>query len=194
MARIVMVAGGSRSGKSAVAEARLAGCGRAAYVATFEVLDEEIAARVAAHRARRPAHWQTIEAPHDLVAGLGEVAGDAGGVLVDCLTGFLSNRLLAAEHAACAGGAEAKDATGPEAVRAVDLSPLLAEVDRFLDAARAHPANEIVVVTNEVGCGVVPPSELGRRFRDLQGWANQRLAAAADEVFLVRFGISERLK
>lgn len=178
MARLIMVAGGARSGKSRYAEQRCRAWPRVGYVATLAQGDDEMAARIAHHRARRPAHWSTVEAPTDLGGALHRLEG-VSAILVDCLTGWLSNCLLAERD------------TAPAADR---RAPTLVALDRILAEARHHPAREILFVTNEVGAGLVPPSPLGRAFRDLQGWANQRLAAAADEVYLLRFGLADRLK
>ncbi|MHC4885449.1 MAG: bifunctional adenosylcobinamide kinase/adenosylcobinamide-phosphate guanylyltransferase [Planctomycetota bacterium] len=180
MADLIMVAGGSRSGKSAVAEALLDGFERLAYIATLEILDEEMRERVALHRSRRSSAWQTVEAPHYLERAIRDLP-PCEGVLLDCLTGWLSNRLLAEEQA-CAEGER------------VALDGILEELDGVLRAVVESPVKRLVVVTNEVGSGVVPPSSLGRRFRDLQGWANQRLAAAAERVLLVQFGLVSELK
>jgi adenosylcobinamide kinase/adenosylcobinamide-phosphate guanylyltransferase len=176
-----MIAGGARSGKSGYAESRLAEAGRVAYIATLAPLDAEMRERIARHRAGRSANWETIEAPDDLPGALSGIPSSFDAVLVDCFTGYLSNRLLQEEAARGDAGAEAID-------------NVLEDAGACCRAARACPAAEVLVVTNEVGSGVVPPSTLGRAFRDLQGWANQRLAAAADEVVLVRFGLPASLK
>jgi adenosylcobinamide kinase/adenosylcobinamide-phosphate guanylyltransferase len=181
MARLVMAAGASRSGKSAWAEARLADRRRVAYLATLEPHDAELGDRIARHRARRAASWTTVEAPRRPADAARALPPDHDGILLDCLTGFLGNRLL--------DRADPEGRTPPDA-----LDRILADADDLFAALRAHPAEEAVVVTNEVGAGVVPPHPLGRAFRDLQGWANQRLAAAADEVQLLRFGLPTRLK
>jgi len=131
------------------------------YVATAEPRDAEMAERIAAHRARRGPHWRTIEAPHDLAGMLR--TNDATPVLVDCLTLWLSNLLLA-------------DA---------DID---AEIGK-LEEALALNAAPVTLVANEVGYGIVPADALARRFRDLQGSLNQRIAARADRVVLVVAGL-----
>jgi adenosyl cobinamide kinase/adenosyl cobinamide phosphate guanylyltransferase len=171
-ARLVLVTGGARSGKSRFAEQRLdqlAPGGPWRYVATAEALDDEMRARIAHHRARRGEAWRTVEDPRALAAAL--AVPDAAGVLVDCVTIWLSNLLL--------DGA--------------DDDALLAAADEAAAAARAA-ACPIVFVTNEVGAGIVPENALARRFRDVAGWVNQRLAAAADEVFLVAAGLPLKLR
>ncbi len=174
---LILVTGGARSGKSGYAERRAAELGGDAvtYIATAEALDEEMARRIARHRAERPAAWRTSESPR----GAGAVVGSAATptVLVDCMTVLASNALLAAE------------AQGEEAA----LAAVVAEAEALRDAALAH-AGTVVVVTNEVGMGVHPPTSLGRWYRDALGRANALLAAAADEVVLLVSGIPLRIK
>ncbi|HML08637.1 MAG TPA: bifunctional adenosylcobinamide kinase/adenosylcobinamide-phosphate guanylyltransferase [Xanthobacteraceae bacterium] len=164
-AKLTLVLGGARSGKSRYAESLIAALPPAwqppwAYVATAEAGDDEMAARIKAHRARRGGSWRTIEAPRELAAALAACANMPA--LVDCLTLWLSNLLLAE----------------------ADID---AEVER-LEKALAAAAAPVVLVANEVGSGIVPEQPLGRRFRDLQGLLNQRLAARADRVVLMVAG------
>jgi adenosyl cobinamide kinase/adenosyl cobinamide phosphate guanylyltransferase len=171
VSRLVLITGGARSGKSTFAEARLAELapdGPWLYVATAEARDDEMRERIGRHQARRGDRWRTVEAPRDVAAAL---AAPAAGVLVDCVTLWLSNRMLADET---------DDA-------------ILAAASDLAAAARAA-AGPVVLVTNEVGDGIVPDNPLARRFRDLAGWVNQRLAAAADEVTLVACGLPLRLR
>jgi len=159
---LTVVLGGARSGKSRYAERLIAAVPPPwVYVATAEAGDAEMAERIALHRQRRGKDWQTVDAPHDLAAALG-AAADAP-VLVDCLTLWLSNRMLA--------GAD-----------------LEVETAR-LEAALAGRRQPVVVVSNEVGSGIVPDNALARRFRDLQGCLNQRLAARAGRVILMVAGM-----
>jgi adenosylcobinamide kinase / adenosylcobinamide-phosphate guanylyltransferase len=174
--RLILVGGGVRSGKSAFALARAAALGgRAAFVATAEALDGEMDARIARHRAERGDRFTTVEAPLDLpeaLTALGDAApiDRAGVVVIDCLTLWLSNLL----------------------VRDTPPARLHARLDD-LAAALARRRFHAIVVTNEVGMGVVPPTPLGRAFRDLAGTAHQRLAALADEIHLAALGVVVRL-
>jgi adenosylcobinamide kinase/adenosylcobinamide-phosphate guanylyltransferase len=168
-----LVLGGNRSGKSAFAEALLADASTVDYVATAARIDgdTEWADRIARHRRRRPAHWRTIETTD--VAAVLDAPG--GAVLVDSITTWLAAVMDA-------GGAW----DGPGG--AVD-APVEA-----LCAAWARTARRAVLVSDEVGLGIVPESRSGRRFRDVLGSLNQQLAAAADEVHLVVAGLPVRLR
>ena len=182
--RLTLVTGGARSGKSAFAEARAArGRAPVLYVATARVWDDEMRERVARHRADRPADWSTLEVP----TGLGEVdwqgAARAGTVLLDDLGNLVANLLLEVT-----GGGE----PGPASSARLDAA-VAAELDA-LEAARQAGGWDLVVVTNEVGLGVVPATPVGRVFRDALGRANQRLAAQADDVYLLVAGQALRLK
>lgn len=166
--------GGARAGKSAYAVERAgAVAGRVAFVATAEALDAEMAARVARHRAARPAGWATVEAPLALVDALAGLEGETEAVVVDCLTLWLSNLLR--RDPALADGA------------------LRDETDR-LARIMARRRFHLVIVSNEVGWGVHPETALGRRFRDALGLVNRAVAAAADEVVLLVAGCPLWLK
>jgi adenosylcobinamide kinase/adenosylcobinamide-phosphate guanylyltransferase len=169
--KLTFVIGGARSGKSRYAESLITALPPPwTYVATAEAdpaqPDPEMAERIGAHRSRRGASWQTVEAPRDLAAAL--EACMTMPVLIDCLTLWLSN-LMAAE---------------------TDIAAEIARLDRVLAVA----ASPVVVVANEVGYGIVPDHPLGRRFRDLQGILNQRIAARADRVVLVVAGLPLAVK
>ena len=174
---LILILGGARSGKSRHAEALAARLGeRVLYVATAEAGDEEMRARIAAHRARRPPEWETLEAPLGVGAALlaHPTAAHADVILLDCLTLLVSNILLA-------GGEEEPDA---EAV----WPRVQAEVEGLLAAHRRLPGH-LLIVSNEVGMGLVPPYPLGRTYRDCLGQANQVLARAAERVILMIAGI-----
>ena len=168
---LTLVLGGARSGKSALAERLLlaeAGGATPHYIATAEALDDEMRARIAHHRAARDGDgWVTVEAPRDLAGALSRIP-PAAPVLIDCLTLWLSNHLLADS----------------------DLTAEAAALDAAL-AARAAP---VVAVANEVGLGIVPDNALARRFRDAAGRLNQRLAARAARVYFVAAGLPIALK
>ncbi len=167
--RLTLVLGGARSGKSAFAERRIGDAPPPwIYIATAEPFDEEMSERIAEHRSRRDARWSTIDCNLDLVAMLKRPETAAGAVLVDCLTLWLSNVLLAGR----------------------DVS---AETEMLL-ATLAAVRGPIVLVSNEVGFGIVPDNALARRFRDAQGRLNQGIAALADEVVLVVAGLPLVLK
>jgi adenosylcobinamide kinase/adenosylcobinamide-phosphate guanylyltransferase len=167
---LALVGGGVRSGKSAFALglARTKGP-RRVFLATAQALDAEMAARIAAHRAERAGDFETIEEPLDLLAALDRARG-ADVVLLDCLTLWLSNLL----------------------VRGDSEAAIAAQVAALADALRAAPF-AAVVVTNEVGMGIVPESPLGRAFRDVAGRAHQLLAARADHVYFAMLGTVLRL-
>ncbi len=166
--RMTLVLGGARSGKSRYAENLITTLPPPwTYVATAEAGDAEMKERIVLHRSRRGKDWQTVEAPHDLAATLAAVAAGAP-VLVDCLTLWLSNRMLA--------GADMEAETG--------------FLERALDSRQAP----VVLVSNEVGFSIVPDNELARRFRDLQGRLNQRMAARAGRVVLMVAGLPVMVK
>lgn len=163
-----LILGGARSGKSLLAERRARESGLAVtYVATGEALDEEMAARIAHHRQRRPAQWRTVEAPRQLAAALAAEAGAERCLVVDCLTLWLSNILLAESEAA--------------------------EVAALLDAL-PRLQGRVILVSNEVGGGIVPANELARRFADEQGRLNQAVAALCGKVTLTVAGLPLELK
>ena len=165
---VILITGGARSGKSRRAESRARACpGQPVYIATAEALDGEMEERIARHRARRGTDWIEREVPLDLVAAL--TASDGGGArLVDCLTLWLSN-LMHAER---------------------DWERAVTELADILP----RQTSPVVLVTNEVGLGIVPDNALARRFRDAAGLMNQTIAAIADEVEFVVAGLPMKLK
>ncbi|TCL74087.1 adenosylcobinamide kinase /adenosylcobinamide-phosphate guanylyltransferase [Hydrogenispora ethanolica] len=173
----VLVTGGARSGKSRFAEKLAAeSAAPVVYVATAAPLDEEMRRRIAAHRERRPPEWETVEEPLDL-AGVLRRSRAGTTVLIDCLTLYVSNWLFA--H-------EGEDPAAREALFGATLHDLAS-------ALRDCPAG-VILVAGEVGLGIVPENALARSFRDLAGLANQALAAACDQVYLVVSGIPVRIK
>jgi adenosylcobinamide kinase / adenosylcobinamide-phosphate guanylyltransferase len=191
--RLIVILGGARSGKSAFAE-RLAGSlGRpVAFIATATAGDDEMRKRIAHHRASRPKGWHTLEEPLDLARAVHQAAALADVVLLDCLTLWLGNALLQApgQHAQDEQGEEALHTTG----RLFD-ERALKECEVLLTVVKSFGPNKtLIVVTNEVGLGIVPAYPLGRLYRDTLGYINQRLAQAADHVYLLVAGIAVDLK
>jgi len=166
------ILGGARSGKSryALAQARAEGC-RTAVLATAQARDSDMAARIARHQAERPSAWATVEEPLDIVAACRRLVGRHDLVLIDCLTVWVSNLL------------QRGDSDDAVLAAADDLAKLVGE-----------RAVSLIIVSNEVGEGVHPPTALGLRFRDLLGSVNQRVAAAADRVILMVAGIPVTIK
>ena len=165
----VLVLGGARCGKSAFAEKLVTESGlERIYLATAEPGDAEMAERIAAHRARRGSGWRTIEEPQALEARLAENAGEGRALLVECLTLWVSNLMLAGADTEVRGRA-------------------------LCETARRLPGL-LVLVSNEVGLGLVPETPLGRRFRDAQGRLNQAVAAIATHVVFVAAGLPLSLK
>jgi adenosylcobinamide kinase/adenosylcobinamide-phosphate guanylyltransferase len=166
---LTLVLGGARSGKSRFAEKLvLESSFEPVYLATAEPLDGEMAVRIAAHRARRAGSWQTVEEPLDLVEALARECGPERAVLVDCLTLWLTNLMT-------------------------DRRDVAAESARLVDALRGL-RGAVILVSNEVGQGVVPDNPMSRAFVDHAGRLHQALAARADAVVLLVAGLPQRLK
>lgn len=166
--RHTFVLGGARSGKSSYAERLAPPVGDFHYIATAQGHDAEMQERIAHHRQARGLRWKTVEAPLDLVGTLKDVARPGRFVLIDCITLWLANLLIAEQDCE-------------------------AEVAKLLPVVASTPAR-LVIVSNEVGLSIVPDNALSRKFRDEQGRANQRLAAICDEVVFVAAGLPLRLK
>jgi adenosylcobinamide kinase/adenosylcobinamide-phosphate guanylyltransferase len=169
MTKSLLVLGGARSGKSAYAEARAdALAGEKLYIATAEVTDAEMAERIRHHQARRGDGWRTLEAPLDLADVLRQHDATDHVILIDCITVWINNLMFHDRP----------------------VEPAVAEFCAALAGARG----QVVVVSNEVGFGIVPENALARRFRDFAGRANQAIAAVADEVVLVVAGLPLTVK
>ncbi len=176
---LTLILGGARSGKSSYAQklAQERGGDDVLFVATAQALDGEMATRIEAHRRERLAAWQTLEAPRHTGEAIARIQPGTI-VLVDCLTLLVSNVVLALPESASAIEAEAAAVT---------------EVEGLIATYRRGTASWIVI-SNEVGMGLVPPYPVGRAYRDALGRANQRLAAEADEVVLMVAGIPMKVK
>ncbi|MBP5199499.1 MAG: bifunctional adenosylcobinamide kinase/adenosylcobinamide-phosphate guanylyltransferase [Schwartzia sp.] len=179
MGKIILVTGGARSGKSRFAEQYVARVGQhIGYIATAEVYDEEMAFRVKLHRQRRPAEWKTYEAPLDAHVALREAGRECDAVLFDCLTLYMSNIICSLDSIADSHQ---------------NYSLAKEKLDALIDQAKANRGTT-VFVTNEVGSGIVPGDHLSREYRDVAGIANQWMARAADEVYLVVCGLAVNIK
>ena len=169
----VLVGGGARSGKSSFAQKMAEELpGRRVYLATAQALDREMEQRIAKHQADRGSAWHaTLEEPLNLTDCLQQASADFDIILVDCITLWLSNLM----------GRNDQD------------QQILEEIDKLAASLNRLPAT-VILVSNEVGLGLVPEHPLGRRFRDLAGLANQRLAQACQEVYFTIWGLPQRLK
>jgi len=170
MGKLIFITGGARSGKSAFAQ-KLANnlSKKVIYIATAQAKDKEMELRIKIHRKNRPPHWKTVEREKNITEVLSRVAEESEVILLDCLTLLISNLLLSGR----------KD--------------VLKEIRRLASKIREIKTT-ILIVSNEVGTGIVPDNKLARRFRDITGKANQIVAQAADEVYLVVSGISMKMK
>jgi len=166
---VLLVLGGARSGKSRHAQARAEALeGDLIYIATAQAFDGEMRERIAHHRMDRGPRWRTVEEPLDLPGALARNARPGAVLLIDCLTLWLSNLMLAGRDPASAAS--------------------------HLAEAVARAPGTVILVANEVGLGIVPDNALARRFRDAAGWLNQTIAAQADEVLFIAAGLPLRLK
>jgi adenosylcobinamide kinase/adenosylcobinamide-phosphate guanylyltransferase len=180
MEQLILILGGARSGKSAYAQrlARELGGDAVLVVATAAAGDEEMAQRIARHQQSRPPRWRTLERPSRIGAALHAELGEASVVLVDCLTLLVSNVMLAPDVAAAAE---------------VAVAAVQAEIEALLQVCRRSTAT-FIIVSNEVGLGLVPDTPFGRLYRDLLGQANQTLAAQARTIYLMVAGLAVDVK
>ena len=179
MSNITLILGGARSGKSSYAQNLAKESGKSVtFIATAQALDDEMSVRIQKHRAERPANWETLEIPFDLAPHVQQVKSDVA--ILDCITLLISNLLMQF----------VKDDH-------VDESPFTQtvqkEVNELLVALNEQEQNWIIV-SNEVGLGLVPPYQMGRVYRDAIGWTNQRLARQADKVIFMVAGIPTFIK
>ena len=170
--KVIFITGGCRSGKSRYAlDYANRHFSKKLYLATCEVLDQEMAQRVENHKKMRGPEWQTVEEPLEVVEKVRRYGDEAEVVLLDCITLWLSNLLLKWD----------------------DDSKVTGEVDRLIETLKKSQAS-FLIVSNEVGMGIVPADPLSRRFRDLSGTANQRIAKVADTLILMVSGLPIFLK
>lgn len=183
MGRLIFISGGARSGKSTFAENRAKECGDSVlYIATATAFDDEMHARIEKHKQSRPAHFVTLEAFSGLEAPIAQAQGT---VLIDCITVMITNLLMKNTDI---------DWDYPTTTQIqAEEDAIMLEIDAILRGAKLA-GGEVLVVSNEVGLGLVPPYPMGRAYRDIAGRANQRLAAASDEAFFLVSGLPLRLK
>ena len=170
--KVVVITGGARSGKSRFAqELAKSGGEDVVFIATAAVRDEEMRKRIERHQRARPPQWQTIEEEIDLVGAIETQGGEPKTIIIDCITLWLSNLIERGDE--------------DERIRQ--------QANRFNESLQRSP-HSIILVTNEVGSGIVPDNPLARRFRDLAGEVNQILASSAQELYLMAAGVPLRLE
>lgn len=193
---MILVTGGARSGKSALAEQLIRERGsRVLYIATAVVTDDEMAERIARHRQQRPAGWDTYEGSTDLGQVIRSRGAQYDAILLECVTTLVTN-LMFASDAALGDPDVSPDVVKPDFVRPdfVKIEQhIVQQIDDLIASCRSCPA-PVYLVTNEIGMGIVPEHALARQFRDIAGRVNQRLAAAAEQVYLVVSGLPLCLK
>jgi adenosylcobinamide kinase/adenosylcobinamide-phosphate guanylyltransferase len=179
MSTITLILGGARSGKSSYAQHLAEEANQSVtFLATAQALDDEMSARIQKHRAERPSHWETLEIQFDIASYIEEVKSNI--VILDCITLLISNLLMQF----------VKDDF-------VEETPFMAAVQKEINqltAAIRKPEQNWLIVSNEVGLGLVPPYQMGRVYRDAIGWANQQLARDADKVIFMVAGIPTVVK
>lgn len=181
--QIILCSGGARSGKSEFAERlALATAGRKAYVATGQAFDEEMIDRIKKHQERRGEIWNNFEVPLHLAIEWQNISQSADVILIDCLTMFTTNHMMA--HGSIQGQ---QDANQLEATVLTELETLLASI-------KSCEGKTVIFVTNEIGLGIVPDNKLARYFRDIAGRVNRTVAMAADKLFLTISGVTIELK
>lgn len=175
MAKLTLILGGARSGKSAFAVELGKKYERVTYIATARIIDDEMRERVKMHQRLRPPSWKTLEVPFHADKVFSDLKGQTDLVLLDCITLYIANILF--------------DEKSPE--KKEDY--ILEEVDKLCEAAKKWTA-DVILVSNEVGMGIVPENALARQFRDIAGLVNQRIAQKADSVFLISAGLPIKVK
>ncbi|MCP4136666.1 MAG: bifunctional adenosylcobinamide kinase/adenosylcobinamide-phosphate guanylyltransferase [bacterium] len=185
MGTITFITGGARSGKSRLAEKLLDGEDSVLYVATSIPFDDEMKDRVAQHRARRNEKWETLEAYRDLGNLLPEAAGGKDFILLDCVTIMVTNLMLMDRDIDW-------DRTEPAEVAKIE-NEIFEEINSLINFAEGFTGN-MIIVSNELGMGLVPPAPLSRYYRDIAGRMNQEIARAAEDVYFTVSGIPVKVK
>ncbi|MDD5595304.1 MAG: bifunctional adenosylcobinamide kinase/adenosylcobinamide-phosphate guanylyltransferase [Candidatus Omnitrophica bacterium] len=171
MAKITFILGGARSGKSTFALELAKKYRQVAFIATCQGLDKEMQQRIKAHQSSRPGHWQTFEEPKEIMRALGKIRNNFPCIIIDCLTLLVSNLVLSgASHDSIEN----------------NIKKVLQQLKKF--------KGRVIIVSNEVGLGIVPRNKLGRNFRDIAGRVNQFMAVNSDEVFFLISGIPTKIK
>jgi adenosylcobinamide kinase/adenosylcobinamide-phosphate guanylyltransferase len=172
MGNLVFITGGARSGKSRLATELAQAAGkRVVFIATGQALDKEMEKRINKHRNDRPAHWTTVEEPTNVAAALLKVPKNTNAVIIDCLTLLVTNLMLSGNN----------------------NNKVTTVINNMLKAARNISAT-VIIVSNEVGAGIVPENKMARDFRDLAGIANQKVAKASDSTYAMFAGLPVKLK
>ncbi|MDX7997785.1 bifunctional adenosylcobinamide kinase/adenosylcobinamide-phosphate guanylyltransferase [Xenorhabdus sp. Reich] len=181
---MILVTGGARSGKSSYAERLIAEqCEQVLYIATAQVTDEEMATRIERHKQERPAHWRTWEGHQDLGTVIRQHRQPQEGVILECMTTLIANLLF-----------DLSGGISPDDIDFASLEVLVHhQIIDLIDASLTCPM-PIYLVTNELGMGITPENRLARHFVDIAGRANQKLAQAAEEVWLMVSGIGVKIK
>jgi adenosylcobinamide kinase / adenosylcobinamide-phosphate guanylyltransferase len=185
LGKIAFITGGARSGKSTFAENLLKGRESVVYLATCEASDEEMKDRIAKHQSLRNPAWITVEAYKDLDISLKKAIKDKKYILIDCITIMVSNLMILENNIDW-------DTVNIETVNNVEQN-IHKEINKLINFARGF-SGETIIVSNELGMGVVPPAPLGRYYRDIAGRVNQMIADAADSVYFIVSGIPMQIK
>ncbi|HRZ87759.1 MAG TPA: bifunctional adenosylcobinamide kinase/adenosylcobinamide-phosphate guanylyltransferase [bacterium] len=180
MAKIIFISGGARSGKSAFAQRRVRKYRKVAYIATGMACDGEMKERIKRHRADRPASWKTFEEPMRLDLVALNTLGGFDAAILDCVGAWVTNLLLHPKKK-------------PGSAAAVEEHILL-QIESFLKHLAKHKKLRMVIVSNEAGLGLVPPTKLGREFRDILGRVNQMIARESAEAYFMVSGLPQKLK
>jgi adenosylcobinamide kinase / adenosylcobinamide-phosphate guanylyltransferase len=177
--KITLILGGARSGKSSYAQTHAEESGKSVtFIATAQALDEEMSRRIEKHRAERPETWQTLEIPNHIASCVQQIRSQV--VILDCITLLISNLLM-------------QFVNNDLVEEAPFLAAVQKEIDELIKTLREQQ-QDWLIISNELGLGLVPPYQMGRVYRDAMGWANQRLAREADTVIFMVAGIPTMIK